>query len=166
GAMPPRSCLVRSRPARPASTPKAVPLRVALLVLEHCAATYLFQILFGSLLVALGHDGLTGLTTDQRVVGRRLLLGADREHLHSVLGDFGRRQSANLDAVEHLAQLRRNVSRAADDLLAHGDVLEGAGKGNSIIATLKTAAQSFRLALASLDGCFRRSGRNEEKDGA
>src|SRR5262249_41694114 len=104
--MPPRWCLVRSRPARPASTPNALTLPLALLVLEHCAATYLFQILFGSLLVALGHDGLTGLTPDQGVVGRRLLLGADREHLHSVLGDFGRRQSADLDAVKHLAQLR------------------------------------------------------------
>src|SRR5262249_57564998 len=96
----------------------------------------------------------------------RLILGADREDLDSELGDLGRRQSADLDAVEHLAQFRRDVSRAANDLLAHGDVLEGAGKGNSLVATLKTAAQSLRLALAPLNDCIRRSGRDEEKDRA
>src|SRR5215831_14096338 len=118
------------------------------------------------MLVALGHDRLAGLPPDRRIVCRRFLLRTNREHLDAEFGDFRWRQSANFDTVEHLAQLRRNVSRAANDLVAHGDVLESAGKGNSRVAVLKTAAQAFRFALASLHQRLWRSSRNQEKDGA
>src|SRR5689334_15838337 len=121
---------------------------LALFVFEHRAATELLQILLGSLLVALGHKVLLGLALARRVVGRRFLLGADREHLNAELGDFWRRQAAHLDAFENLAQLRRNVGRAANDLFAHGDVLERAGERDALVAALKAAAQGLRFALA------------------
>ena len=105
-----------------------------------------------------------GLLLTGRVVGRGLLLRADREHLDAGLGDFGRRQLADLDALEHLAQLRRKVGRAADDLVAHGDVLERAGEGDAVLAALEAPAQRFRLALAPVDEGFGRAGRDDEQD--
>src|SRR5262249_61261322 len=115
------------------------------------------------MLVALGHDRLARLPPDRRIVCRRFLLRANREHLDAELGEFRWRQSANFDTVEHLAQLCRNVSRAANDLVAHGDVLESAATGNSRVAVLKTTAQAFRFALASLHTRRWRSTRDQGK---
>src|SRR5262249_50071200 len=114
-------------------------------------ATKLLQILLGALLDTLVHDGFAGLALAWRIVGSRLLLGADREHLDPELGDLGRRQASDLDAFEHLAQLRRNVGRAADDLLAHRDVLELTGEGDALVATLEAGAQGLCFALAAID---------------
>ena len=79
-------------------------------------------------------------------------------------GDFGRRQPADLDAVENLAQLWRNIGRAASHLLADRDVLEGAHKRNAVVAILETTAQRLRFAPACVDERVRCPGRNEEQD--
>src|SRR5215510_12016097 len=135
-----------------------------LFVFDHRALTDLLQILLRFLLVALGRDALAGLALARRVFRRRFLLGADREHLDAVFGDLGRGQPADFDAVQHLAQLGRNVGGAADDLVAYRDVLERAGEVDAFIATLEAAAQGLRLALAPVDECFRRPGRDQEQD--
>src|SRR3981189_2460109 len=148
----------------PSVSAKGGGISLALLVLEHRAATYLLQVLLGSLLVALGHETLLGLALARGVVGRRLLLGANRKHLDAELGDFRRRQAPDFDTLENFAQLSRNVGRAANDLLAHGDVLQCAGEGDALLAALKASAQGLRFALAPIDERIRRPRRYEEKD--
>src|SRR6266545_3120442 len=76
-----------------------------LLVFNHRAAAYFLQILLGSLLEALGEHAFADLALAGCVVGGGLLLGADRKQFDSELGDLGRGQSADLDALEHLAEL-------------------------------------------------------------
>ena len=73
----------------------------------------------------------------------------------------------DLDALEHLAKLRRNVGGAADDLLAHGHVLESAREGNALLATMEASAQSFCFASPAVDelsaapgGTMKRIGRS------
>src|ERR1700730_12264993 len=116
----------------PSVSAKGAGIALALFIFEHGAAAYLIEILLGALLVALGSDGLSNPALSRRIVGCGLLLRADREHLDSKLRRFGWRQFADLDAIQHFAQLRRKVGGAADDLLADCHISERTREGDAL----------------------------------
>ena len=74
-----------------------------------------------------------------RRVGLGLLLGAYREHLHPLGGLLRRRQVTDRGAVEDLPQLLGEVGGKFRDLIAHGDVRQGARESDAFVAVLQSA---------------------------
>ena len=73
-------------------------------------------------------------------------------------------QAADLHVAEHVAQLRRQIGRAAGDRLAHRHVAQRARQRQALVAGEEAAAQVFRLAALGVDGAFGRSARHHDRD--
>src|SRR5437899_12360164 len=144
-----------------ASVPTA-PASRSLLVFDHGAAAYLIEILLRALLVTLGSQRLSCPALTRRVVGCGFLPPADRKHLDPKLRHLRWGQLADLDIIQHFAQLRRKVGGAADDLLSARHIPGHTGKTDTLPTALEAVAQRFRIPAARLDDSFRSAGRNEQ----
>src|SRR5262249_30215110 len=131
----------RFRPARPASAPEA---GTSLAVFDQRSAAQLRQIALRQLLELGVEDRFAGLPFAGRVIGLGLGLAADRMHFDAELGDVGRAQLTDRNAVKELALFRRQVGGVAHDLLADVHLPELACERKPLVAAAKAAAQSLR----------------------
>src|SRR5579871_357415 len=120
--------------------------RSRLLVFDHRIAPQLLQIALGSGAEFLFENLVANLLLARRVV-LGLPLAAHGEHLHAFSCRFGRRQMADLGAVQNGARLVRQLAGELDDLVAHRHFAQRAGERDALGAALKTCAQQVGVAL-------------------
>src|SRR5437763_872854 len=133
--------------------------------LDDGRAAQLLEKALGLRLVLLADYRFADLGLAEAVAARRLL-GADREHFDTLLSDLGRREPADLRSIQHFALLLLDVGRAADDLVAHGNVRKRAGETDSLLTVLEARAQPIGLPAPGFERGRRRTARHDEEDRA